>query len=92
MRSEILNPNHVCEGTLLLSLDRDVRPKEEFFRDVGLRNVGRVITLAPQILTFDVATQLLPKMRFLDKVWMTFWLDECVVFGHAAAKNLRFAF
>lgn len=58
-------------GTMLLSLDRDIRPKEQFLRDVGLRNVGRVIAMAPQILTFDVATQLLPKMRFLDKVGLT---------------------
>ncbi len=57
---------------------RNIRPAEQFLRDVSIRNVGRVFALAPSIMTFDVATELVPKMRFLDKVCTMRMYHPCV--------------
>mmetsp|Transcript_2291 Transcript_2291/g.3692 ORF Transcript_2291/g.3692 Transcript_2291/m.3692 type:complete len:330 (+) Transcript_2291:3-992(+) len=56
---------------LAADVEKELQPRVQFLKDVGITNIGRIVSLAPSIFAMDIQTELVPKMRFLDKVGLS---------------------
>lgn len=52
---------------LTLDVEANMRVVVDYFRGRGVVNVGRIVTLLPPILGYDLETNIIPKMEYVEK-------------------------
>lgn len=53
-------------AVLMLDVEQDMRQIVEYFKSKGVQNVGRLIYRLPPLLGYDLETEIVPKMEYLE--------------------------
>lgn len=53
-------------AVLTLDVENDVEVVVDFFKNRGIRNIARIVTRLPPILGYDLETNILPKMQYIE--------------------------
>lgn len=51
---------------LTLDVESDIRVVVDFFNSQGIRNIARIVSRLPPILGYDLETNIIPKMRYIE--------------------------
>lgn len=53
---------------LALDVDHEIKSVVEFFKSRGVQNVGRIVSRLPPVLGYDLETNIIPKMEYIEKI------------------------